>query len=149
MPAVPAQPDDVFALAEALRAPILKVSRKLRQEGQKVGLSAQDAMILGYLKRNPGAGVSELADIEQISRPTMSSHIKRLEAAGWLSRTDDAQDGRRQGLTVTAAGARKHEQIQRRRSDWLAARLVRLSSSEREALLAAAAPLLKLLTVDA
>ncbi len=140
---------DVFALAEALRAPILKVSRKLRQAGQKVGLSAQDALILGYLKRNPGAGVSALADFEQISRPTMSSHVKRLEAAGWLSRADDAQDGRRRGLSVTPAGARKHEQIQRHRSDWLAARLVRLSPAERDALLAAAAPLMRLLTVDA
>ncbi|MGZ3378588.1 MAG: MarR family winged helix-turn-helix transcriptional regulator [Phenylobacterium sp.] len=144
-----AGPDDVLALAETLRAPILKVSRKLRHEGQKVGLSAQDAMILGYLRRRPGAGVSELADFEQISRPTMSSHVKRLEAAGWLTRTDDAEDGRRQGLTVTAAGARKHEAIQRRRSDWLAARLVRLSPAERDALRAAAAPLLKLLAVDA
>jgi DNA-binding MarR family transcriptional regulator len=79
----------------------------------------------------------------------MSSHVKRLEAAGWVTRADDAQDGRRQGLTVTAAGARKHEQIQRRRSDWLAARLVRLSPAERDALLAAAGPLLRLLTVDA
>ena len=143
-----AEPDDILALAEALRAPILKVSRKLRQEGQKVGLSAQDALILGYLRRNPGAGVSELADFEQISRPTMSSHVKRLEAAGWLARADDAQDGRRQGLTVTAAGARKHEAIQRRRSDWLAARLVRLSPAERDALAAAAAPLLKLVAAD-
>jgi DNA-binding MarR family transcriptional regulator len=154
MPAAPGktglpEPDDVFALAEALRAPILKVSRKLRQEGQKVGLSAQEALILGYLKRNPGAGVSELADFEQISRPTMSSHVKRLEAAGWIARADDAQDGRRQGLSVTLAGARKHEAIQRRRSDWLAARLVRLTPAERDALLAAAAPLLKLVSVDA
>ncbi|HLZ73569.1 MarR family transcriptional regulator [Phenylobacterium sp.] len=144
-----AEPDEVLALAEALRGPILKVSRKLRQEGQKVGLSAQEALILGYLRRNPGAGVSELADFEQISRPTMSSHVKRLEAAGWLTRADDAQDGRRQGLTVTPAGARKHEAIQRRRSDWLAERLVRLTPAEREALLAAAAPLLKLVTVGA
>ena len=154
MPAAPgparnSEPDDVFALAEALRAPILKVSRKLRQEGQKVGLSAQEALILGYLKRNPGAGVSELADFEQISRPTMSSHVKRLEAAGWITRSDDAQDGRRQGLSVTPAGARKHEAIQRRRSDWLAERLVRLTPAEREALMAAAAPLLKLVTVGA
>jgi DNA-binding MarR family transcriptional regulator len=150
MPAAPdAETDDIFALAEALRAPILKVSRKLRQQGQKVGLSAQDALILGYLKRNPGAGVSALADFEQISRPTMSSHVKRLEAAGWLSRTDDAEDGRRQGLTVTPAGARKHEAIQRRRNDWLAARLVRLSGAERDVLLAAAGPLLKLVAADA
>jgi DNA-binding MarR family transcriptional regulator len=149
MPAALAEPDDVFALAEALRAPILKISRKLRQEGQKVGLSAQDALILGYLKKNPGAGVSELADFEQISRPTMSSHVKRLEAAGWIARADDAADGRRQGLTVTPAGARKHEQIQRHRNDWLAARLVRLSPAERDALMAAAGPLLRLVSLEA
>lgn len=152
MPAARTKPedagsDDVFALAELLRPPLLKISRKLRQEGQKVGLSAQEALILGYLRRNPGAGVSELADFEQISRPTMSSHVKRLEAAGWLTRADDAEDGRRQGLTITAAGARKHDAIQRHRNDWLAARLVRLSPVERKALMAAVAPLLKLLAV--
>jgi DNA-binding MarR family transcriptional regulator len=79
----------------------------------------------------------------------MSSHVKRLEQAGWIARADDAQDGRRQGLTVTAAGARKHDAIQRQRNDWLAARLVRLTPAEREALMAAAAPLLKLGSQDA
>ena len=144
-----AEPLDVSALAEALRTPLLRVSRKLRQESQKVGLSVQDAVILGYLRKKPGAGVSELADFEQTSRPTMSSHVKRLEAAGWIVRADDAEDGRRQGLSVTPAGLRKHDAIQRRRNDWLAARLVRLSPAEREALLAAAAPLLRLVSVDA
>jgi DNA-binding MarR family transcriptional regulator len=149
MPTALAEPLDVSALAEALRSPLLRISRKLRQESQKVGLSVQDTVILGYLKKNPGAGVSELADFEQTSRPTMSSHVKRLEAAGWIVRTDDAKDGRRQGLTVTPAGLRKHEAIQRRRNDWLAARLVRLSPAEREALAAAAAPLLRLMSLDA
>ena len=149
MPSAPAEPLDVSALAEALRGPLLRVSRKLRQEAQKVGLSAQDAVILGYLKKNPSASVSELADFEQISRPTMSSHVKRLEVAGWVVRTDDAQDGRRQGLTVTPAGRRKHETLRRHRNDWLAARLVRLSPAEREALMAAATPLLKLVSLDA
>jgi DNA-binding MarR family transcriptional regulator len=149
MPVAPAETLDVSALAEALRGPLLRVSRRLRQEGQKVGLSAQEALILGYLKKKPGAGVSELADYEQISRPTMSNHVKRLEAAGWIARADDAQDGRRQGLTVTPAGARKHEAIQRQRNDWLAARLQKLSPAERETLTGAAAPLLKLVSLDA
>jgi DNA-binding MarR family transcriptional regulator len=148
MPAALADPE-IFALAEALRGPLLRASRKLRQEGQKAGLSAQEALILGYLRKNPGAGVSELADLEQISRPTMSSHVKRLAAAGWVTRTDDAQDGRRQGLTVTPAGARKHEAIQRHRSDWLAARLLRLSPEDRDRLAQAAAPLLKLASAEA
>lgn len=147
MPAALADPE-IFTLAEALRGPLLRASRKLRHEGQKAGLSAQDALILGYLKKHPGAGVSELADFEQISRPTMSGHVKRLETAGWVVRTDDAEDGRRQGLTVTPAGARKHEASQRHRSDWLAAQLLRLTREERQALAAAAAPLRKLSSAD-
>jgi len=140
---------DVVALAEALRGPLLRISRKLRQEAQKVGLSSQDAIILGYVRKNPGAGVSELADFEQVSRPTMSSHVKRLEAAGWLSRAENAEDGRRSGLTLTEAGLRNIETLQRHRNDWLAARLVRLTTAEREALIAAAAPLLKLVSLEA
>jgi DNA-binding MarR family transcriptional regulator len=149
MPAAAVDTDDIFALAEALRGPLLRASRKLRHEGQKAGLSAQETLILGYLKKNPGAGVSELADFEQISRPTMSSHVKRLEAAGWVVRADNAEDGRRQGLTVTPAGARKHEAIQRRRNDWLAAQLLRLTQAERDLLAAAAAPLRKLASTEA
>lgn len=149
MSAALADPVDTSALAEALRGPLLRVSRRLRQEGQKAGLTAQEAVILGYLKKNPGAGVSELAEFEQISRPTMSSHVKRLEAAGWITRADDAQDGRRQGLTVTPAGLRRHAAAQAHRNDWLAARLRRLSPADREALMAAAAPLLKLAAADA
>jgi len=149
VPAATSEPVDVIALAEALRGPLLRVSRKLRQEAQKVGLSSQDAILLGYIRKNPGAGVSELADFEQVSRPTMSSHVKRLEAAGWLSRAEHAQDGRRSGLTLTPAGLRNIETLQRHRNDWLAARLVRLSLAEREALLAAAGPLLKLVSVEA
>jgi len=140
---------DLTTLAEALRGPLLRVSRKLRQEAQKAGLSVQDALILGHIRKHPGVGVSELADADQISRPTMSAHVKRLEAAGWLTRSDDAEDGRRSGLAVTPAGGRKLEAIQRLRNDWLAARLARRTDAERQQLADAAAPLLRLVSVDA
>ena len=139
---------DLTTLAEALRGPLLRVSRKLRQEAQKAGLSVQDALILGHIRKHPGVGVSELADADQISRPTMSAHVKRLEAAGWLTRSDDAEDGRRSGLAVTPAGGRKLEAIQRLRNDWLAARLARLTDAERQQLADAAAPLLRLVSVN-
>ena len=146
----PPVPDllDIPALAAALRGPLIRASRRLRREAQKVGLSAHDAVILGYIKRTPGAGVSELADFDEISRPTMSSHVKRLEAQGWIARADDAEDGRRCGLTLTPAGLRKFETLQRLRNDWLASRLARLTPAERDALAAAAGPLRKLATLD-
>jgi DNA-binding MarR family transcriptional regulator len=147
MPATALDPpdtDEALALAEALRSPLLRVSRRLRQAGLKAGLSPQETLILGYLKKNPGVGVSELADFEQVSRPTMSGYVKRLEAAGWIARSGHAEDGRRQGLTVTPLGLRQHAAAQRHRNDWLAERLSRLSPQERARLAEAAAPLLKL-----
>src|ERR1700742_3985364 len=124
MPAAAADlPDDELGLAELLRSPLLRVSRKLRQAGLKAGLSPQETLILGYLKKNPGVGVSELAELEQISRATMSSHVKRLEARGGTPRPSHADDGRRRGLSVTPAGLRQHAAAQQHRNDWLAGRL--------------------------
>jgi len=137
-------PLPITDLADVLRPAILRVSRRLRQEAQKAGLSAQDALLLGHIRKNPGVGVSALADAERTSKPTMSAHIKRLEAAGLLARAGDAEDGRRSGLTITPAGAKTLEIIRRERNDWLAARLARLSDSDRATLEAAAEPLLRL-----
>lgn len=144
-----ADPADPIQLAEALRPVLLRVSRRLRQEAQRVGVSALEALILGQIKRNPGIGVCDLADAEQISRPTMSGHIKRLEAAGWVARAHHAEDGRRSGLAVTAAGEARLEDIRRLRNDWLSIRLAKLPAADRERLAAAALPLLQLLSVEA
>jgi DNA-binding MarR family transcriptional regulator len=144
-----ADPADPVLLAEALRPALLRVTRRLRQEAQKVGVSALEALILGQIKRNAGIGVCDLADAEQISRPTMSGHVKRLEAAGWVVRASHAQDGRRSGLAVTPAGEARLDDIRRLRNDWLSARLAKLSPADRDRLAAAALPLLQLLSVEA
>jgi len=142
---MPDTPPDIIALADALRPAVLRVSRRLRQEAQKAGLSAQDAMLLGHIRKNPGVGVSSLAETERTSRPTMSAHVKRLEAGGLVAKSGHAEDGRRSGLAITAAGVRKLDIIRRERNDWLAARLSRLSPQDRETLAAAAEPLLRLI----
>ena len=147
MPTLPA--NDPVALAEALRPALLRVSRRLRQEAQKAGVSALDALLLNQISRNPGIGVCELADGEQLSRPTMSGHVKRLEAAGWVARAGHAEDGRRSGLAVTVAGRAQLEAIRQHRNDWLAARLARLPEATRRQLEAAAGPLLQLLSLEA
>lgn len=144
-----ADPADPTVLAETLRPALLRVTRRLRQEAQKVGVSALEALILGHIKRNPGIGVCDLADAEHLSRPTMSGHIKRLEAAGWVARADNAEDGRRSGLAVTKAGEARLEEIRRLRNDWLSARLAKLPPTDRHRLAAAAQPLLQLLSIEA
>ncbi len=130
------RPDqDVFSLAEALRPSLLKISRTLRREAQPLGLSPMDVTLLSQIGKREGIGVSELADLEQTSRPTMSAHVKRFEAQGWVRRLPPpAEDRRRFGLVITAAGKKALDAVRRRRNDWLAARLAALSPAARAAL---------------
>jgi DNA-binding MarR family transcriptional regulator len=135
---------DAQALAEALRPALLRASRALRREAQRAGASALDAQLLGQIKKNAGIGVSALADREQMTRASMSGHVKRLENAGWIARAEEGDDRRRVGLPLTAQGAKALDAIRRRRNDWLAARLTRLTPADRAALAAAAGPLERL-----
>jgi len=137
---------DVPALADQLRPVMLKLSRHLRREAAKVGMSDLDAQLLAIVRRKPGLGVSELAEIEHMSRPAMSVHVKRLEEAGWLMRGAEDPDGdrRRVRLLVSAEGERTLEAIRRSRNDWLEGRLGRLSAEEFAALDAALGSLVRL-----
>src|SRR5277367_6062628 len=122
---------DILPLADALRSALLKVSRALRREAQRAGVSALDAQLLGVVKKHAGIGVSELAEREQMTRASMSGHVKRMEAAGWIARAaPDHDDRRRVGLMLTAKGGKALEAIRRRRNDWLAARLAELTVAE-------------------
>jgi DNA-binding MarR family transcriptional regulator len=141
-------PHDPAVLAESLRPTFMRVSRRLRQESLKAGVSAFDAVLLGRIRLFPGVGICELADSERISRPTMSAHIKRLVAEGWVEKVEDREDGRRSGLSLTPAGQRRIENIRRRRNDWLAARLANLSPEARAAIAEAVIPLSQLVDLE-
>ena len=141
-PPDPIPSTDVAILADGLRPVVLRLSRNLRRQSQSLGLSPLDAMLLGGVLKHDGIGVSELAEHEQMSRPTMSAHVKRLEAAGFLARlAPDSDDKRRVALTVTPAGRKALDAVRRRRNDWLAQRLAALSPEARAALEAAIGPL--------
>lgn len=136
--------DDIIALAEALRPALLRASRRLRREAQKAGVSALDAQLLAVIQKNPGIGAAALADREQMTRPSMSGHVKRLLAAGWISRDPATDDGRRVGIRLTRIGEVALDEIRARRNDWLAERLAAIGPDARAALAAAAGPLTRL-----
>lgn len=128
---------DLPTLAEHLRPVVLKLSRQLRRESLSAGIGAQDAQILNAVRKQPGIGVSELADLEQVSRPSMSAHVKRLEEAALLTRGDAEGDRRRAPLAITEAGLEALRSVKASRTHWLEARLSRLDTAQRAALEAA------------
>jgi DNA-binding MarR family transcriptional regulator len=137
-------------LAEELRPTILRLSRHLRREAQRGGSSSLDAQLLGTLSEEPGLGVSELAEMEQMSRPAMSAHVKRLMQLGYLQREQAKGDAdrRRVGLSVTRSGTSYLRTVNARREDWLTERLAELGRDDRTALDRAAKPLRMILEAD-
>lgn len=138
--------DEATAIADLLRPAILRLNRDLRREIRAAaGLSPFHTLILATIETEPGIGVSELAARERIRPPSMSVHIKQMEAAGFVARDEAAHaDRRRIGLRITPEGSRVLVEVKRLRTAWLAGRIALLSREERESILRAIDPLIKL-----
>jgi DNA-binding MarR family transcriptional regulator len=134
---------DAADLADRLRPPLMRVSRYLRREAARAGVSVLDAVLLGIIKKNPGISASELAEREHMTRPTMSGHVQRMEKAGWVMRQAN-EDRRRISLIITKRGVRALDEIRKHRNDWLSARLAKLDAAQLAALEAAIEPMLAL-----
>lgn len=134
--------DDALALAEALRPLAHRLIRQLRRESADFGVSLLQLQLLATIIKHPGIGTAELARQERVRGPTISGHIKALEAAGLLARTTPAADDRRRiGLVVTEKGRTLVKTMKRRRTDLLAQRIGELSREARRAIRDAIEPL--------
>ena len=122
-------------LAHRLQRLVIRLNRELRWESAEIGVSSADAMVLFDLRRHPGAGVSDLANMAQIARSVISERVKRLQGAGLIERDAVARaDRRRVGLAVTAEGHAVLTRMSRIRRDRIAARLASLSDEDRAAI---------------
>lgn len=126
----------VERLSEDLRGALKGLVRQMRRdtERQEQGLSLMQTMLLHLIHEHPGIGVAELARMQQVRSPTMSSQVKALEAAGLVTRAPSAQDRRRSGLHVSQVGHAALRQLRDQRHDWLSQRIARLSPDQMEAL---------------
>ncbi|MDB5457612.1 MAG: transcriptional regulator, MarR family [Caulobacter sp.] len=140
---------DSNELVDSLERSVFRLYRNMRRETAREGLSPQDPVLLKQIGRNPGLGVSELAALERLRTPTITSHAIRLEKAGLIKRAPDAVDRRRVGLHLTAKGHKAIDRATEIRHAVIAERLATLSDQEIAVLEAAAATLFKLGEEDA
>jgi len=115
-------------LAEDLRAAIGHFVRHARAHDGTGGR----ASVLGYLARDGGCSIAELAAREQVRHQSMARTVKNLQAQGHVTVHTDPTDGRRVVVEVTPAG-RDHLQAERaRRAAWIATAIAtRLDDAER------------------
>jgi DNA-binding MarR family transcriptional regulator len=130
------------SLSEDLRFVLQRLIRQVRRESRDRGVSPCHLLLLAAIREKPGIGVVELAQLERLRGPTVSGHIKALEALGLVKRgPPDPNDRRHVGLVITKKGAAIIEAIKRSRSDWLAMKLAQLPPAARAAIRSAIAPL--------
>lgn len=132
------------ALVEKLEKVVFRLYRGMRRRPELLDLSPQDPVLLKRIAAQPGVGVGELAQMERLRTPTITSHVKRLEAAGMLRRAPHPTDRRRSGLHITAKGKRAIERSTSVRYKDLEMRLSRLSAEELATIERAADALMKI-----
>jgi DNA-binding MarR family transcriptional regulator len=124
---------DQVAVAQALE----RVIAWLRQSREPAGLSASGLSALSRLDTLGSLRVTELAEIEQLTQPGMTTLINRLEDAGYAVREADPADGRAVRVTITPAGVDRVIQNRDARAGLLRARIEQLSAADQASLVAA------------
>ncbi len=135
-----------FLLADISRLARKEFDRRVRD----LGLTRAQWLFLYYLARQPGCTQSEMAELLQMEKITVSRQAERLEKAGWIQRDDHAADGRAYHLQLTLRAeriiARLDERADRLRNDYLQG----ITPGRRSALLADLSTIkAKLLSLDA
>lgn len=139
----PAHDRMIEETTEQLRPVLHRLARQLKRQAVSAGVSSLDHFLLGMIKNRPGIGVTELARMEDTTRPTMSSHIKRLRNAGWIEKGEMPTDAdqRRSKLVITSEGLRALASVRKNSNEWLSLRLAELPDTDL-ATLRAALPIL-------
>jgi DNA-binding MarR family transcriptional regulator len=95
--------DDLHALGEDLIATAARIVRWVPKEnGFTISLAA--ARLLARLHDNGPTRISDLATAERCSQPTITNHVKRLEAAHLVDRAADPRDARAWMIKLTKKG---------------------------------------------
>lgn len=128
----PLSRSEQVALANHLRISCMRIARRVRVEGDPE-LAAHQFSALVRLEPGPRTN-SEIAEIEQVSGPSMSRTTACLVSRGLVSRADDPSDGRQVILSLTSEGRRVIKRVRRHRDEWMLSRFEGLSETERDLL---------------
>ncbi|UMB68988.1 MarR family winged helix-turn-helix transcriptional regulator [Mycobacterium paraterrae] len=123
--------ESAVSAARDLRVLFSRLRRRLRGVATGEGLTPSQTAVLNRLWKDGASTTSALATAEQVRPQSMATIVAALEQQGLIQRAPDPNDGRRQVISLTAAGRRRAESDRQAREEWLA-RAMQERYSERE-----------------
>jgi DNA-binding MarR family transcriptional regulator len=124
--------EDLHELGEFLVSTAAAVVRRVPTDGMEVSLAA--ARVMARIQDNGPCRISDLAIQERSSQPTITNHIKRLEAAGLVQRSLDPRDARAWLIDLSPLGRQRLVEIRTRLGTNIEPMLEKLSARDRKAL---------------
>ncbi|QEN13662.1 MarR family winged helix-turn-helix transcriptional regulator [Mycolicibacterium sp. ELW1] len=142
------RPDAASTSHAGLGSELLTVVARLnRLATQRIRLPLPwaQARLLSTIDDQGEARISDLAELDHCSQPTMTTQVRRLEDAGLVARTTDPDDARAVRIRITPAGKTMLTQVRADRAAVIDPRIERLSDEDREILSTAVGALHRLL----
>jgi DNA-binding MarR family transcriptional regulator len=124
---------DRAQLAGRLRLVVTRLNRRLRQQGE-TGLGASTFSALATISRRGPLSLGELAALEGVKPPSITTTVAALEAQGLVTRVADPADRRVARVTVTPRGRLRLLRSRTRKTAYLAARLEALDERQLQVL---------------
>jgi DNA-binding MarR family transcriptional regulator len=135
----------IARLAGDVRTEVVRLAYHLRTPATRSGITPTRLAALSALTRYPnGVRQGDLAELMNISAPSMTRLVEILEEAGWVERRRDPNDQRCLLLVLTLVGRNTIDTLRDEAATQLSAELADLTSDERAALVAAVPILRKL-----
>jgi DNA-binding MarR family transcriptional regulator len=124
-------------LPERLGAATSRLQAVLRRQFAQEEISLTQGRTLSTLATRGPHRVTDLALIEQVAQPTMSTLVARLEAHGLVDRSSDPSDSKTTLISITREGKKQLRSMVALRTNLLASGLALLAPSDRRSLEAA------------
>ena len=105
---------DAFEAVKAMHRLELLRRIKARSLMADSGLHPGQPRLLEYIRSHPGCTQKEAADELDVTPASAAASLKRLERAGYVVRTPDEKDARRNRLSITKVGLERMEEHRRR-----------------------------------
>ena len=122
-----------------------RLGRRLREVAGDEDLTPSQTSVLSRLSKGGASTASALASVEGVRPQSMAAILTALDQHSFIERHPDPADGRRQVITLTAAGRERAEGNRQARQEWLVRAIdERLTKGEQRSVITAMALVEKL-----